>query len=72
MGTFTQPLYDEASKKGWTVISIKKTTCKTIFIFIRQVTSVEGRSDEGFPSGFGGVSSEGRVSDVIKQCRGVK
>jgi phosphoglycolate phosphatase-like HAD superfamily hydrolase len=32
VGTFTQPLYDEARKKGWTVISIKNDW-KRIFAF---------------------------------------
>ena len=32
VGTFTQALYDEAKKQGWTVISIKKDW-KRIFTF---------------------------------------
>ena len=32
VGTFTQALYDEAKKNGWTVISMKKDW-KTIFPF---------------------------------------
>ena len=32
VGTFTQALYDEAKKKGWTVISMKDDW-KTIFSF---------------------------------------
>ena len=32
VGTFTQPLYDEAKKKGWTVISIKNDW-KRVFAF---------------------------------------
>ena len=32
VGTFTQALYDEATKKGWTVISMKNDW-KTIFLF---------------------------------------
>jgi hypothetical protein len=32
VGTFTQALYDEAKKNGWTVISMKKDW-KTIFAF---------------------------------------
>ena len=32
VGTFTQPLWDEAKKKGWTVISVKKDW-KRIFAF---------------------------------------
>ena len=36
VGTFTQALYDEAKKKGWTVISMKNDW-KRIFAFERQV-----------------------------------
>jgi hypothetical protein len=32
VGTFTQTLYDEATKNGWTVISMKKDW-KRIFAF---------------------------------------
>ena len=32
VGTFTQALYDEATKNGWTVISMKND-CKVIFPF---------------------------------------
>jgi hypothetical protein len=32
IGTFPQPLYDEAKKKGWTVISMKNDW-KQIFVF---------------------------------------
>ena len=32
VGAFTQPLYDEAKNKGWTVISMKRDW-KRIFLF---------------------------------------
>ena len=32
VGTFTQPLYDQATQKGWTVISIKNDW-KRVFAF---------------------------------------
>lgn len=32
MGTFTQAVYDEASKAGWVVISMKKDW-KRMFVF---------------------------------------
>jgi phosphoglycolate phosphatase-like HAD superfamily hydrolase len=51
IGTFTQALYDEAQKKGWTVISMKNDW-KTIFPMTSLTpTGPEGGKGDGSPSG---------------------
>jgi hypothetical protein len=45
VGTFTQALYDEAKKKGWFIISIKKDW-KRVFSFEKQATTSKQRNAE--------------------------
>ena len=52
IGTFTQPVYDEAKKKGWTVISIKNDWKRVLRLNSRGTSPEQGKGEAVFSETF--------------------